>query len=135
MRHREPRQKHGQSLSSLQYIHLVSPEHSTNHSAVNLERSHVTTQLVVLPISISNADLVVAFAVTEDADGTATGAPVIGGTLLVWGFGACLALSAIPLAVLSGEDPCIGHGENGDEGEESAGGDLHFEWYSRELGR
>lgn len=86
---------------------------------------------MVLPISISNADLVVAFAVTEDADGTATGAPVKGGTLLVWGFGARLALSAIPLAVLSGEDPCVGHGENGDEGEDSAGRDLHFEWYGR----
>lgn len=82
---------------------------------------------MLLPISISNADLVAACAVAVNADGTATGAPVKGSALLVWGFGTALALGAVPLAVLRGEDPGVGHGEDGDEGEDSAGGDLHFE--------
>lgn len=91
---------------------------------------------MLLPISISNADLVAAFAVAVDADGTATRSPVKVRALLGGGFGTALALGAIPLAVIGGKDPGVGHGENSDEGKDGAGGDLHFEGYSKKrLGR
>lgn len=97
------------------------------HSAADFESPHITAQLVVLPISIGNSNLVWAFAVAVDTDSTATGTPVKVSALLVGSFRAALALLAIPLAVLSGEDPGVGHWENRDEGEDGAGWDLHFE--------
>ena len=85
----------------------------------------------MLPISIGNSNLVAALAIAVDANGAATCTPVEVGSFLVGSFGAAFALFTIPLAVTGGEDPGIGHWENRDEGEDSAGGDLHLELRKR----
>lgn len=76
---------------------------------------------MILPVLAGDANLVGALLVTVDANSAATGAPVKGGALLGRGRSAALALGAVPLAVLRGEDPCVGHGKDGDEGEDGAG--------------
>lgn len=79
---------------------------------------------MVLPVLISNTNLVAARTILISAvnsNSAATGTPVKGSSLLVHGFGAASTLGAVPLAALGGEDPCIAHGEDGEEGEEGAG--------------
>lgn len=85
---------------------------------------------MVIPVVGSNSNLVAAGAVaveTKDTVGTPVGLPVDGVAGLASGLGASLVLViAVPLSAAGGEDPGVGHGENGHEGGESGSGELHF---------
>ena len=86
---------------------------------------------MIIPVVISDSNLVAAGAVTVDTEGT-VGAPVVlpvnGVAGLAGGLGAALVALAVPLATAGGEDPGVGHGEDGDEGGDGGSGELHFGW-------
>lgn len=90
---------------------------------------------MVVPIIRSNANLRAALAIAVHAQG-AVRAPLVlpvndlartGGRL-----GAGTVILAVPLPGGGGEDPCIGHGQHGDEGGNGGGGELHGDgWLGR----
>jgi hypothetical protein len=96
----------------------------------NLEAPHGSAQLMIIPIIRSNTDLGAALAIAIHAQG-AVRAPLIlpidnlactGGCL-----GAATVVFAVPLSGGGGKDPCVGHGQHGDEGGNGGGGELHFD--------
>lgn len=85
---------------------------------------------MVIPVVRSNPNLRTALAIAihaQRAVRTPLILPVDDTTRTRRGLGAAAVVLAVPLSGGSGEDPCVGHGEHGDEGCDGGGGELHFE--------
>lgn len=85
---------------------------------------------MIIPIIRSNTNLRTALAIAIHTQ-CAVRAPLIlpvddlastGGCL-----GAATVVLAVPLSGGGGEDPCVGHGQHGDEGSDGGSGELHFD--------
>jgi hypothetical protein len=98
-------------------------------TARNPEATHRLAQLVIIPIIRSNSDLVAAGAIAVDAKNTVRSPvcfPIDRGAGLAGGLGAALVLLVgVPLSSAGGENPSVGHWEDGDEGSEGGCGELH----------
>lgn len=102
---------------------------SRNLAARDFEAAHALAEGVVIPVVRGNADLVAAVVVAVETDDT-VGAPLIlpvdGGASAAGGLGAAAVTLAVPLTGTGGEDPGIGHGEDGGEGGDGSSGELHL---------
>lgn len=84
---------------------------------------------MIVPVIRCNSNLVAAGAVavdTKNAVGAPGGLPINGVTALAGGLGAALVVLAVPLPAAGGEDPGVGHGEDGGNGSDSGSGELHI---------
>lgn len=95
----------------------------------NTEATHALAQRVVIPVIRCNSNLVAAGAVAVDAKNAIRPQvvfPVNGVTALAGGLGAALVFFPVPLPAAGSEDPGVGHGEDGGDGSDSGGGELHI---------
>ncbi|OQE15251.1 hypothetical protein PENSTE_c029G03601 [Penicillium steckii] len=102
--------------------------HAVQLAARDLEASHRSAELVIIPVVRSNTNLSAAFAVAVHAQGT-IGAPLILPVDLLagvgGGFGAATVVFTIPLTGSSGEDPGVSHGQHGGKGGDDGDGIFH----------
>lgn len=84
---------------------------------------------MVIPVIRCNSNLVAAGAVAVDTKNTIRPQvvlPVNGVTSLAGGLGAALVVFPVPLPAAGGEDPGVGHGEDGGDDSDGGGGELHI---------
>lgn len=83
---------------------------------------------MVIPVIRCNSNLVAAGAVavdTKNAVGPQVVLPVNCVTALAGGLGAALVVFPVPLPAAGGEDPGVGHEEDGSDGSDGGSGQLH----------
>lgn len=92
---------------------------------------------MIIPIIRSNPNLRTALAIAihaQSAVRTPLILPVDDLACTGRGLGAATVVLAVPLSGGGGEDPCVGHGEYGDEGGDGGSGELHFDSWLVGLG-